>query len=101
MSELFEILMVLFFGISWPVNIARSWKARTAKGKSLLFLCFIFIGYVAGIIAKLTNAAYLSQFSQKWYVLIFYCINICMVSIDILIYFRNSRLDKTQQGRES
>ena len=93
MSEIFEIIMVLSFGISWPMNILRSWRARTAKGKSLLFLCFIFFGYIAGIISKLLNEAYLAQFSDKWYVLIFYCLNLVMVGIDMVLYFRNRRLD--------
>ena len=41
MSEILEILMVVSFGASWPFNVMKSWKARTAKGKSLLFLCLI------------------------------------------------------------
>lgn len=93
MSEIFEIIMVLCFGASWPMNIMRSWRARTAKGKSLAFLCFIFIGYIAGIISKLSNEAYLAQFAQKWYVLIFYCLNLLMVGVDMILYFRNRRLD--------
>ena len=94
MSELFEIMMVVCFGISWPLNIYRSYRARTAKGKSLPFLIFIFVGYIAGIISKLTNDVYLSSFSDKWYVLIFYCINLVMVGIDMALYFRNVMLDK-------
>ena len=45
MAQIFEFLMLLFFGISWPFNIAKSWKARTARGKSLLFEILILIGY--------------------------------------------------------
>lgn len=86
--------MVVLFGISWPLNIARSYKSRTAKGKNLLFLLFIFTGYIAGIISKFLNPAYLADFSSKWYVLVFYCINLVMVSIDIMLYFRNRALDK-------
>ena len=94
MSELFEIMMVVCFGISWPLNIYRSYRARTAKGKSLPFLIFIFVGYIAGIISKLTNDVYLASFADKWYVLIFYCINLVMVGIDMALYFRNVMLDK-------
>ena len=94
LPELFEIIMVICFGMSWPMNIMRSWRARSAKGKSILFLCFIFVGYIAGIISKLSNDAYLAQFAEKWYVLIFYFINITMDGIDILLYFSNRRLDK-------
>ena len=93
MSEIFEIIMVLCFGASWPFNIARSWRARTAKGKSPLFLILIIMGYIAGIICKFTNEAYLAEFASKWYVLVFYCINLIMVSIDLTLYFRNKKLD--------
>ena len=44
MAELFEALMVKSFGISWPTSILKSYTSRTAKGKSLVFLLFIFIG---------------------------------------------------------
>ncbi len=40
MSELFEIVMILSFGGSWPMNVYKSYRARTTKGKSLGFLCF-------------------------------------------------------------
>ena len=33
MPELFEILMIISFGISWPINVYKSYKARTTKGK--------------------------------------------------------------------
>lgn len=94
MSEIFEIIMVLCFGASWPMNIMRSYRARTAKGKSIAFLGLIAIGYVAGIICKFTNADYMADFADKWYVLVFYCINLVMVCVDISLYFRNTMLDK-------
>ena len=94
MSEIFEIIMVLCFGASWPMNIMRSYRARTAKGKSVLFLVLISIGYVAGIISKFTSESYMANFSSKWYVLVFYCLNLIMVCIDMCLYFRNTMLDK-------
>ena len=94
MAELFEILMVVCFGISWPLNIYRSYRARTAKGKSLPFLIFIFVGYVAGIVSKLTSDVYLATFAEKWYVLVFYCINLVMVGVDMSLYARNAMLDR-------
>ena len=93
MSEILEIVMILSFGASWPFNVVRSFKARTAKGKSPAFLFLILIGYVAGIVAKLTNSAYMAEFSTKWYVLIFYIINFIMVAVDLGLYVRNRRLD--------
>ena len=52
MAEILEIIMLLCFGASWPLNVIKSYKARTAKGKSLAFLLLIIIGYIAGITSK-------------------------------------------------
>lgn len=97
MSEIFEIVMLLCFGASWPMNVMKSWKARTTKGKSLAFLCLIMLGYVAGITAKLINETYMAAFAQKWYVLFFYILNFVMVSVDFCLYFRNLKLDRRQE----
>ena len=94
MSEIFEIIMILSFGASWPMNVMKSYKARTTKGKSLGFLTLIFFGYIMGIISKLLNEAYMADFAQKWYVLFFYVLNLTMVGIDLLLYARNHKLDK-------
>ena len=94
MSEILEIIMVVSFGASWPMNVIKSYKARTAKGKSLGFLCLILFGYVAGIISKLINETYMANFGSKWYVLFFYVLNFIMVSADLVMYIRNYKLDK-------
>ena len=99
MAEILEIIMVLSFGASWPLNVIKSYKARTAKGKSLGFLLLIFFGYVAGILSKFLNPVYMAEFSTKWYVLIFYFINIFMVSVDIILYFRNKHLDNLKSQK--
>lgn len=94
MSELLEITMIVSFGASWPMNVIKSYKARTAKGKSLAFLLLIFFGYIAGIASKFLNEAYMASFAQKWYVLFFYFLNLFMVGLDLCLYVRNTRLDK-------
>ena len=98
MSEILEIIMIVSFGASWPMNVIKSYKARTAKGKSLAFLLLILFGYVAGIASKFMNEAYMAAFSEKWYVLFFYFLNLTMVAADLVIYFRNRRLDKNAEG---
>lgn len=97
MSEILEIVMIVSFGFSWPMNVVKSYKARSAKGKSLLFLLFIFFGYIAGIASKFLNEAYMASFAEKWYVLIFYIINFLMVGADLCLYVRNHRLDRQAQ----
>ena len=94
MAEFLEVLMVVSFGASWPLNVIKSYKTRTTKGKSLPFLLLIFIGYIAGICSKLINPVYMASVSTKWYVLFFYVLNFIMVGIDIIIYIRNYKLDK-------
>lgn len=91
MSEILEVLMVLSFGAAWPASIARSLRARSAKGKSLSFLLIIDFGYICGTASKFLSG-------KVNYVVIFYIINFVMVSIDIALYFRNSKLDKAEEA---
>ncbi len=97
MSEFFEVIMVLSFGVSWPFNVVKSYKAKTAKGKSFIFMVCIILGYIAGIISKFTNDAYMDQISSKWYVLFFYFLNLSMVLADFLLYIRNRHYDKLEK----
>lgn len=90
MSEIFEILMLVSFGLSWPLNVVKSYKARTTEGKSLGFLILIFAGYICGIVSKLI----LPHF--KWYVMFFYVLNAVMVGLDILMYYRNYKISKSR-----
>ena len=97
MSEILEVIMIVSFGASWPLNVIKSYKTRTTKGKSLGFLFLIFFGYIAGISSKLLNDSYMMSFSSKWYVLFFYVLNLIMVGTDLCIYFRNYKLDKKKE----
>lgn len=87
MSSVFETIMLVCFGLSWPINAIKAYKARTAKSTSLPFILLIFVGYIAGISAKVVSG-------QINYVFIVYLINIVMVSLNLVMYFRNSALDK-------
>lgn len=100
MAELLETVMIVSFGASWPLNVMKSYKARTAKGKSLSFLCLIFFGYIAGIASKLMHEGYMAEFSEKWYVLFFYVLNLVMVGVDLMLYFRNRALDKKENRND-
>ena len=92
MSQFLEAVMVVLFGISWPLNIMKSLKSRTAKGKSLPFLIFIWVGYIAGIASKLVSG-------NITYVFVFYVLNLIMVSVDFCLYFRNMKLDKERDNQ--
>ena len=92
MEQLFEVLMIVCFGVSWPFNIAKSWKAKTARGKSLLFEVCILVGYLCGIAGKFITG-------NVTYVLVAYVINVVMVAVDILLTLRNIALDKLADRR--
>lgn len=83
MSELFEVGMIVAFGVSWPMNVMKSIKTKSTKGKSLAFLILIFTGYICGIISKLVAPSF------KWYVMFFYVLNLLMVGTDIVLYAIN------------
>ncbi len=100
MAEILEIIMIVSFGVSWPMNVIKSYRARTTKGKSLAFMLLILFGYVAGITSKFVNEAYMASFAQKWYVLVFYILNFVMVSVDLALYVRNRKLDRKRAAGE-
>ena len=87
MGQLFESLMLISFGVSWPFSIAKSIKSRTTKGKSLVFLMIVFFGYIFGIIGKLTAGGIT-------YVFFFYILDMLMVLTDLILYIRNAKLDR-------
>ncbi len=96
MSDILEIIMIVSFGASWPLNVVKSFRARTTTGKSLAFLLLIFFGYIAGIASKLVNPGYMASIGEKWYVLFFYILNFIMVGADLALYVRNRHLDMTR-----
>ncbi len=89
--RIFEAIMLICFGAAWPMNIMKSIKSKTAKGKSVLFLFIILFGYLSGILNKV--------FYDQDIVLILYIINFFMVLADIVIWFRNKRLDDVTNRR--
>ena len=90
MGSILETVMLVCFGFSWPLNVIKAYKAKTARGTSLPFILLIITGYIAGIAAKIITG-------QINYVLIAYIVNLAIVSFNILIYFRNYSIDKKSQ----
>ena len=93
-AHLFEAAMLVCFGFSWPLNVIKAYKARTAKGTSLPFIILIITGYLAGISAKIING----QFN---YVLVVYFINLAIVMTNVFVYIRNKALDKKVEAKRS
>ena len=95
MGSILETVMLVCFGFSWPLNVIKAYRAKTAKGTSLPFILLIIAGYIAGISAKLIT-------EQINYVLIAYILNLAIVSLNVVVYFHNVSLDKKRlQGLEA
>lgn len=85
-AQLLEVAMLLAFGAAWPASILKSYRSRTAKGKSIGFLLLVSFGYLCGMCSKFVSG-------HVTYVVIFYAINLLAVAVDIVLYFRNRHLD--------
>lgn len=79
-AKILEAIMVISFGISWPISIFKTLKTKSHVGKSPLFIGLIVFGYICGIIGKILSDAIN-------YVFIFYCINLCTTTFDLCLHF--------------
>ena len=85
--QIFEFIMLVCFGLSWPISVYKSIKSKSTQGKSVVFIVAIIIGYISGIIGKIIN-------DQLTYVLIIYCFNLIVVSVDLVLFFINRKREK-------
>ena len=90
MAEILETIMLICFGLSWPISVYKSIKSRTAKGKSPLFILLIMSGYIAGITAKIIIGG-------VNFVLAVYILNFIIVAADLGVYFYNKNLDRKKE----
>ena len=84
MTQLFEVFMLVCFGISWPISVVKSIRSKSTGGKSLVFTVVIIVGYICGIVSKISAG-------NVTYVLWLYFFNLIMVSTDLVVYFINRR----------
>ena len=87
MAEALEAIMLICFGLSWPMNAYKNFKARTAAGTSWQFILLITLGYFAGIAAKFVSG------TINW-VLVVYFINVVCIAANWVVYFRNCAIDR-------
>ena len=85
--QIFEFIMLACYGLSWPISVYKSIKSKSTQGKSIVFIIAIIIGYISGIIGKIVN-------HQLTYVLIIYCFNLIVVSVDLVLFFINRKNEK-------
>lgn len=87
LATVLECVMLICFGLSWPISVYKSIKSKSTQGKSVVFMSAILIGYIAGIIAKI-SAGTIN------YVLVIYLFNFLVVSLDFVIYFINRKRER-------
>lgn len=87
----FEAVMLLCFGVSWPISIAKSLRTKKVAGKSPLFMIIIFLGYLSGIVHKLLY--------DPDGVIVLYILNAVLVAVDLSLYFHYLPLERAAAGR--
>ena len=75
-----EALMLICFGISWPVSVIKALKTKIVIGKSPLFMSLVALGYMSGISHKI--------FYSRDYLVILYIFNLSMILSDLYLYSR-------------
>ena len=96
-ASILELLMLICFGLSWPVNIRKLYLSRSTRGASIYFYFLIWFGYICGITSKLvmiTSSDAAWYVTVSWYVMLIYIVNFFMLTGGILVWFRNRRLEK-------
>lgn len=81
--SIFEIIMLVCFGISWPISIIKAVRTKVVAGKSPLFMSIVIMGYASGIVHKIL-------YSMDWVILLYF-LNLLLVAVDMSIYFKYSK----------
>jgi hypothetical protein len=88
--SVFEAGMLVCFGISWPISIAKTLRTRLVAGKSRVFMAIVMAGYLCGIVHKLL-------YSRDW-VIFLYALNLVMVALDLVLYLKFHRTRSATPG---
>jgi len=78
--SVFEAIMLVCFGASWPFSVYKSWKTKNVEGKSGIFLVHVLLGYLAGITHKIVYNLDI--------VLALYVLNALLVASDVSLWIR-------------
>ena len=82
----FEAAMLICFGVSWPVSIAKSLRTRFVRGKSPIFMVLVLIGYACGVTHKVLNPNPATGHAHP--VVWLYALNLAMVAVDLSLYLK-------------
>ena len=75
--SIFEIIMLVCFGFSWPFAIIKTVRVKNPTGKSYLFMSLVIIGYIAGCIHKILYS--------RDFVFWLYLLNTLLVASDLVL----------------
>ena len=95
MAQVFEMIMLICFGASWPFALLKTIRVKNPAGKSLLFMYLILIGYISGILNKIPGIGHYDH------VLWLYVLNTLMVFTDLVLtqYYLIRRRREAAAGR--
>ena len=90
--SIFEVIMLVCFGFSWPFAILKTIRVKNPAGKSYLFMSLVIIGYLAGCVHKILY--------NKDFVLWLYLLNTLLVATDLVLclYYQN-RLNRAAKNQ--
>ena len=93
-GKIFEAVMMVCFGVSWPLSIYKTYKVKNPAGKSIAFLWLIIAGYVSGMVSKIVGG------HIDW-VIGLYALNTAMVATDLfLVYLYRARRAAAEEPRK-
>ena len=81
--NIFEALMLICFGASWPAAVRKTYITKNVKGKSKLFAWLVIIGYICGMINKVIHG-----FDYVFYL---YLIDLLLVATDLTLVYKYSK----------
>ena len=88
-GAIFEAIMLICFGVSWPISIIKTLKSKTVKGTTPVFYILVFVGYLSGSIYKF--------YYNKDSIIFLYLLNCITVGIQIILYFYYSHREKNTE----
>lgn len=78
-GQFLEAGMMICWGCSWPVQVAKTYKTKDVSGKSIMFLWLIQTGYILGLLYK--------TFFNFDAVIWLYLLNFIFVGADMVLYY--------------
>ena len=95
LAMLLEAVMLICFGVAWPLANLRMLRSGRAEGKGMAFTAIIFCGYIAGALAKLAWATSAHTLPLVFWL---YVLNAVSVGSNLLLQWRLGSRRDTPMG---